>query len=224
MKREKIFITDTEWFESGSLRNPIVSLDHNLEKHFPDFYCLNYDTKLLATNPPSSYETESPTYNSYREKYGTSDIRTLATTIKQSSAKNIFLNGFNQEHFEYIAPLIKDTAEVIYFFKCSKISNLSALSQFLNLKCVHIFHNNSLTSLWDMSNSLQLKVLSFTMISKLNNIEALKHSYIEYIHLDSMDNNGHRKPALFDIRTFEQIPKLKHLSLQFTNCETETTR
>lgn len=224
MKNRKIYITNKEWFESGSLRNPIVSLDHNLEKLFPDFYCLDYDTKLLVTNPPSSFEKESSIYNDYREEYGTSDIQALDIAIKQSCAKNIFLNGFDQKHFDYIAPFIKDTAEVICFFKCPKIKDLSVLSQFQNLKCVHIYHNNSLTNLWDMTNNIQLKVLSFTMVSKLINIGSLKDSHVEYIHLDSMDNSGNKKPALFDTQTFEQMPKLQFLSLNFSNCKIEKTR
>lgn len=224
MKSKKIYISDKEWFESSSLKNPITTLDHNLEKYYPEFYNLNYDTKLLVTNPPSHSETTSIFYNPYREVYGTNDIRSLEIAIRQAPAKNIFLNGFQQEHFDYIAPLLKSTTRIIYFYKCHKISDLSILSQFPELECVHIFYNSSLISLWDMANSTNLKAISFTSISKLTDIETLKHSHIEYIHLDSMDNNGQKKPALFDIATFEQIPKLKYLSLNFTNCETEKAR
>lgn len=224
MKSNKIFITDPQWFESGSLKNPISTLDENIEKIFSEFFSINYDTKILVTNTPTNAEKSSPIYNPYREKYGTKDIGAFDTAINQSSAKFIFLNGFEQEHFDYIAPLIKDTAEIIYFFKCPKISNLSTLSEFANLKCVHIFHNNTLKCLWDVSRTTQLKALSFTMVSNLSNIESLKSSNVEYIHFDSLDNNGSKKPCLFDINVFDQVHNLKYLSLNFTDCEIEKTR
>ncbi len=115
----------------------------------------------------------------------------------------------------HIAPKIKDTAEVIYFFKCPKIKDLSILSKFKNLKCVHIFWNNSLESLWKMKDNKHLKVISFEAISKLKNIETLRDSSVEYIHLDSSDNNGNRKPVFFDPIFFEQMQHIKHISLRY---------
>ncbi len=223
MKNQKVLITDSEWFESGPLKNPVASLDHELEKHYPTLYCLNYDTKLLATNPPTKADKEVIMYNDYREKYGTLDLSSLDSKICRTGGKNVFLNGFNQNLFEYIVPIIKDSAEVIYFFKCPQISDLCALSQFSKLKCVHIFQNNSLTKLWDMTNATNLKIISFNMISKLESIETLKHSFVEYVHLDSIDNNGCKKTALFNVSNFEQMPHLKYLSLNFKNLEIKKT-
>ena len=219
MRNRKILITDTEWFESGSLKNPIASPDHELKKFYPTLYCLDYDTKLLATNPPTKAEKESIIYNNYREKYGTFDLNSLDLEICRKGAKNVFLNGFNQYLFNYIVPLIKDSAEVIYFFKCPQISDLHSLSQFLNLKCVHIFQNNSLTKLWDMTDTTNLKIISFNMISNLSDIETLKNSFVEYVHLDCIDNNGYKKTALFNLSIFEQMPRLRYLSLDFADCE-----
>ena len=58
MKNKKVLITDTEWFESGPLKNPISAFDHELEKYDPTLYCLDYDTRLLATDPPTKAEKE----------------------------------------------------------------------------------------------------------------------------------------------------------------------
>lgn len=151
MKRDSIFITAMEWFESTSLRNPISTLDHKLEQYFPDRYSVDYDTKLLAAKMPTKEERQFPFYNDYREQFGTTDISVLDAAVMNAPAKNIFLNGFNQDQFLYIAPKIKDTAEIIYFFKCPRIFDLSVLSQFTKLMCVHIYWNNSLESLWDMT-------------------------------------------------------------------------
>ena len=217
MKSNPIFITATEWFESTSLRNPIPSIDHKLEQYFPDCYNVSYDTKLLATKAATAEEKQAPFYNAYREQFGTEDIHALDIAIANSHKKCIFLNGFNQEQFLYVAPKLKDTAEIIYFFKCPEIYDLSALAQFTKLRCVHIYWNNSLESLWDMSENKHLRVISCIMISKLSRIEALKQSHVEYICLDSSDNNGHTKTALFDVSVFEKMPHLKHLSLTYSD-------
>lgn len=219
MKSSPIYITAKDWFESTSLRNPITSMDHRLERFFPDCYSVDYDTKMLATKVAAKEEKQSPFYNNYREQFGSKDIQILDAAVLDSEAKKIFLNGFNQDQFLYIAPKLKDTAEIIYFFKCPQIYDLSVLSQFTKLKCVHIYWNNSLEGFWDMTGNKQLKVISCVMISKLRKIDALKESYVEYICLDSSDNNGHKKKALFDVSVFEQMTSLKHLSLHYTDCK-----
>ena len=219
MKSNSIFITARDWFESGSLKNPVSGLDHKLEQFFPDCYSADYDTKLLATREATKEEKQAPFYNDYREQFGTKDIHSLDMAVMDTDAKNIFLNGFNQDQLLYIAPKLKDTAEIIYFFKCPKIHDLSILSQFTKLKCVHIYWNNSLESLWDMTGNTQLKVISCIAISKLTNIEALKNSHVEYICLDSSDNTGHTKKMLFDASVFDQMTSLKHLSLVFSDCK-----
>ena len=63
MKSRSVFITATEWFESTSLRNPIICMDHKLEQVFPVYYTVNYDTKLLATKAATKNEKKSPFYN-----------------------------------------------------------------------------------------------------------------------------------------------------------------
>ena len=218
MKNDPVFITKKEWFESTSLRNPIYSNDHKLELLFPNFYSASYDTKLLATKAATDAEKQFPFYNDYRERFGAMDIHALDNAIMNSEARYVFLNGFNQKQFLYIVPKIKDTAEIIYFYKCPRIYDLSALTQFHRLKCVHIYWNNSLESLWDMRYNKQLQVLSFISVSKLSNILALADSCVEYVSFDSEDNNGHTRKALFDTSVFNQMPHLKHLSLRDSDC------
>ena len=223
MKSKKILITSPEWFDNGSQNNPIHTFDHAMEAHFPEFYCVEYDTRLLAANPPTREEKEFWAYNDYRERYGTRDLNALDTAIQSSGGRYVYLNGFDQQLFEYIAPQIRETAEVIYFCKCSRISDLSMLAQFSRLQCVHVFHNTALTRLWDMSQNHCLKVISFCCITKLENIEPLLHSPVEYVHLDSEDFSGNRRPALFDPTVFEQMPRIKYLSLAFSKCKIEKT-
>ncbi len=218
MKRDSVFITAKDWFESTSLRNPIVCMDHKLEQYFPDCYNVNYDTKLLATKMATKEEKQAPFYNDYRERYGSRDIHVLDEAIMGTDKRYVFLNGFDQDQFMHIAPKLKDTAEILYLFKCPKISDLSILSQFAKLKCVHIYWNNSLESLWDMTGNTELKILSCIMMSKLSIVETLKTSYLEYICLDSSDNNGRKKKAQFNMSAFEQMKYLKHLSIIYSDC------
>lgn len=200
------------------MKNPIRTHDYALETNFPEFCVLHYDIKFVASPAPSPEEKTFWFYNDYRERYGSTDIQSLHDALENSNPKCVFLNGFNQKQFLFIASKIKDTAEVIYFFKCPRIKDLSVLSQFKNLKCVHIFWNNSLETLWDMRDNKQLKAISFDCITKLRNIESLRDSSVEYIRFDSSDNSGNTKPILFDPSIFDQMRQIKHISLVYTGC------
>lgn len=219
MKNRHVYITSKAWFENTSLKDPIITPDHKLEAHAPEFYRIHYDTKLLVTKKPSQSERAPLIYDDHRKLFETDDISALDTAIHHSDAKNIFLNGFDQAHFLYIAPKIQDSAEVIYFFKCPKIHDLSALSRFPKLRCVHIFWNNALESLWDMTNNERLRIISFTSISRLSRIGTLGSSSVEYVCLDSSDNYGRKRPILFDASVFDQMQELKHLTLRFSDCD-----
>lgn len=215
MKNNFIYITDKSWFEIGGLKNPIAILDHKLEKIYPELYNLEYDLKLLVAKPATETEKSAPFYNDYREKYGSSDISALGAAAKISTAKHVFLNGFYQEHLEYIIPFIKDTVEVLYLFKCPKINDLSVLSELKNLKCLFVYWNNSFERLWDMKNNQNLKIISFISVTKLNNIDTLKNSNVEYITFDSSDNSDNKKCLLFDRTALDEIPHLKNLTLVY---------
>lgn len=217
MKKKYIYITNKEWFENTALKNPIAFLDTKLESVYPEFCNIYYDLKLLVTTPASDVEKDMPFYNDYREKYGSYDISVMEIEASQSKGKNVLLNGFTQEHLQYIAPYIKDSVEVLYLFKCPKISDLSVLSEFNKLRSVFIYCNNSITHLWDMSNNIELKIISFVSITKLSDISRLVNSNVEYINFDSADNSGIKKEALFDATVINEIPNLKHLKLVFSD-------
>ncbi len=213
MSTKFVYITNRNWFENTSLKNPLSFLDSDLEKLYPDFYSTNYDLKILATKDATEEEKKSSFYNDFREMYGNSDISVLDEVVSESKAVNVFLSGFNQKQFEYIAPLIEDTTEILYLFKCKNISNLSLLSKFKKLKCVLIFANNSLKSLWDMKRNDNLKVLSFIYVTKLQYIEPLVDSLVEYVKFDSADNYGNLHELFLDESVFPRVKRLKYLSL-----------
>lgn len=214
MGQKYVYIATPEWFENSALKNPINFLDHKLEPLYPQFYKAEYDLKLCAAKAPAEAERNLLLYNDYLERYGNSDIAVLRQAAERSPARNVFLNGFRQEHLEYLARYIQDSVELLYLFKCSSIKDLSILSTFSKLKCVLIFWNNKLETLWDFQNNPDLTVLSFDYITKLRDIASLKQSNVEYIAFNSTDNCGNRKPCLIENpEVFDEMPKLKHLSL-----------
>lgn len=219
MKNDFVYITDKAWFETSALKNPCIFQDNKMEKYFPYFYSAEYDLKLLATKAPTDIEKKAPFYNDYREKFASKDIEVLKIAAESSPAKTVLLSGFGQEQFEYIAELIKETAEVLYLFKCPNIKNLSMLADFKQLKCLLIYWNNSVECLWNMKNNINLKVISFVSVTKLRDVAALAQSRVEYVAFDSADNCGNKKDLLFDRTIFEKTPNLKHLTLEFKGCK-----
>ncbi len=213
-----VYITDSEWFEKTSLKNPITCLDCKLQKQYPEFYCLEYDLKMLVSKPSTDDEKAMPFYNDYREKYGSNDICSLKVATTSAMAKTVFLNGFCQQHLEYIIPFIKDKVEVLYLYKCPRIMDLSVLSELKELRCLFVYWNNSLKQLWDLKNNKCLQVISFISVTKLSNIESLKNSNVEYVTFDSSDNCNNKKNILFDKSVFDEMPDLKHLTLVYNNC------
>lgn len=222
MKGKFYYITDRAFTEGGAIKNPVTFLDHGMGAVYPHFYETDYDVKIIASKAPTKAEIENQRkyifYNDYRERYGSLDIRTIDEEIEKHPAKRIFLNGFNQEQWEYIAPLIRDTAEQIYLFKCPRIQDLSLLSGFKHLKCLLIFWNNTLENLWDMRENRELQAISFEFVSKIRDVSALRESTVDYVTLDSADNNGNVKEILFDPAIFDEMPHIRHLRLEYRRC------
>ena len=73
MNKKSIYIFNALWFDSTALGNPLSTLDHKLDKYYPNYYELNYDVKLLATE---ENEIEDQ-INDYKQRYGTKDINEL---------------------------------------------------------------------------------------------------------------------------------------------------
>ena len=218
MKNKYVYITDSAWFDQTALANPICPMDNHLESFYPEFFEVTYDTRVLATKEPSFFEKSMPFYNDYREVFGKAE---LFSSAWNHPAKNVFLDGVNQQQFEYIAERIKDSVEILYLFKCNTIKDLSLLEDCSNLKCVHIFWNTGLTALWNMKKNTSLKVLSFIGVRKLQFVETLINSEVEYINFDSSDHFGNKKEMLFDNGVFEDMPQLKYLFLIYKHSDNE---
>lgn len=219
MKNKYIYIGDPKWFESTALRNPIVFSDHKMHLLYPEWYQTVYDLKLLVTNAPTEAEKRASIYNNDREMYGSTDIEVLRDAALQKRAKHVFLNGFKQEHLDYIVPFIQEDVELLYLFKCNSITDLSVLSKCKKLRCLLVFWNNKLEKLWDMEENKELKVISLDAVTKIREIQSLKNSTVAYFASDSSDNSGNRKDLLIeDMKIFDEMPNLKHLKLVYKKC------
>lgn len=218
-----LYVTSHEFYKDGALKNPIMFNDFNLENCYPQFFKTDYDIRITVSGKPSKEEKSFPFYNDNLERYGSDDITVIDSTINNSDSTKVLLNGFSQEQFDYIAPLIKDKVRVLYLFKCPKIHNLSALSQFSKLECLLIYWNNSLETLWNMECNENLKVISFESITKLKYIETLKKSKVEYINFDSLFISGKKSQMLFDKSVFNEIPTLKYLNLRYIGVDEHIT-
>jgi len=217
MNNKCIYIYNDEWFDSIALENPLITDDHKLDDYYPEYYEVNYDVRLLATE---ENEIEDQ-INDYKQRYGTKDINELKDYVIRKNAQTVLLNGFDQEQFDYIMDYIKDI-RILYLFKCNKIYDLSKLSNCSNLECLHIDWNNGLESLWDMSNNANLKILSFERITKLSKIEDLINTNIEYITFDSSNEIGQTKYEFSgNIEIFKQMKNLKYLKLQYNNIKVD---
>ena len=217
MNKKSVYIYNDEWFDSTALENPLTTDDHKLDNCYPEYYELNYDVRLLATEE-NEIEDE---INDYKQRYGTKDLNELTEYIIKKNPKSVLLNGFDQEQFDYIIDFIKEV-KILYLFKCNKINNLSKLSGCLQLECLHIDWNNHLESLWNMNNNVKLKVLSFERITRLSNIEDLINTNIEYIVFDSRNEIGQTKYEFsVNIEIFKQMRNLKYLKLQYKNVKVD---
>ena len=218
MKDKYLYITDSNWFESTALSNPLSFMDEKLKAIYPKFYKADYDLKLLAAKEPTKTERESPIYNDYLDKFGSPHIDNLKKAALSQPATSILLCGFFQEHLDYLIPYIKESVEILYLHKCPTIKDLSCLSRCKKLKCLLIYWNNNLETLWDMHKNKNLVALSFDNVVKLNNVDFLLQSGIEYFSVDTTTINGSVKECqIHDTSIFNKMTKLQHLKLVYSN-------
>lgn len=228
MSNKSVFVVDEAFLDNfGTFSNPINTLDHKLNSVYPHFYLANYDLRIID-HMLSKY-SKTMDFHKMKELYpewfydpypevALPNIESLKEVCQKREIRNVYLNGFSLEHFKYIAPYIKNTTEMLYLHKCNSINDLSVLSDFIKLKCVHIYWNNKLETLWNMENNVNLKALSFLFTTKLKNIEALAKSTVEYITFDGESASTYMTSHQFaDLSIFQRIPNLKHLTINYKN-------
>lgn len=216
MGKKRVYITNRAYFENtGAGKRRVLDEAPKLEALAPHLFETECDLFLGAYNEATKEERDAPFYNNFRERYGSEDIAALLNAAKQSKPKRLYLAGLCQSEWEALAPILQDNVKELYLFKCSDISNLSLLKGFQKLEVVALYHNRRLTHLWEMHQNERLKFLSFTYVTKLECIDPLTKSQVEYVNFDSADNYGNKQAATFDRSFFENAKTIKHLFLNY---------
>lgn len=83
------------------------------------------------------------------------------------------ITGLDQAGFEYFIKNYGHKLKIVDFFKLKSVEDLSLLGTLPNLEYVSLFHNQRITSLWDMSGNKSLKGLSILDFSRLKSIDGI---------------------------------------------------
>lgn len=96
----------------------------------------------------------------------------------------ITISGLRQDTFEYFIVQYGDRFKAIYFWKCPRIEDLTALEQLKDIQYVLFFWNQKVTRLWSLAKNPKLKGLLL----------------YDFMHLHALDDMAHA-PSLeqFDI-------------------------
>lgn len=100
-----------------------------------------------------------------------SDIDELAN---YPEVKSVTIAGLNQETFEYFIQTYGRQLRFIDFFKNKLVEDWSLLGTLPELECVHWFHNQRITKLWDMSENKSLKAVVLEDFTRLHNVDGIE--------------------------------------------------
>lgn len=92
-------------------------------------------------------------------------------------AKDAFtVSGLTQETFEYFIDRYGQELRAIRFFKNKLVKDWSMLGSLPRLEYVYWFHNQRITSLWDMRKNEQLKGLCLSDFTRLHNLDGISQA------------------------------------------------
>ena len=85
----------------------------------------------------------------------------------------VTISGLHQDTFEYFIKTYGMQFKAICFFKNKLVEDWSLLGTLSNLEYIHVFANQRISSLWDMSRNTALSGLCIMDFSKLDSIEGI---------------------------------------------------
>lgn len=83
------------------------------------------------------------------------------------------VSGLTQETFEYFIKKYGNELRAVRFFKNKMVRDWSLLGTLPELEFVYWFHNQKITSLWDMSDNIGLKGLCISDFTKLKRLDGI---------------------------------------------------
>lgn len=124
--------------------------------------------------------------------------------------KAIDISGLRQDTFDYFIDRYGQQFEIISFWKCPLITDLSKLSALSNLKCVVFFWNQRAETLWDMSGNHSLRGVFLNDFSRLHNLDDLCSApMLEELHFGDAVWDG---LVLNSLKPLQNCRNLKYLT------------
>lgn len=140
-----------------SRKGNIMEIDlNNFEKSYTGIYDLYIKPAIFDVGGGHFSETEVDIIKDY------------------PNARSVCITGCDQRVFEYFIRSYGKQFEAISFFKNKTINDLSLLGTLSGLKYLHFFFNQKVTSLWDMSNNINLTAISLDGFSKLKSLKNIE--------------------------------------------------
>ena len=131
------------------------------------------------------------------------------------------ITGLDQAGFEYFIKNYGHKLKIVDFFKLKSVEDWSLLGTLPNLEYVNFFHNQRITSLWDMSGNKSLKGLSILDFSRLKSIDGIgKAPALKYFNIGN---------AIWSRSVIDSFMPLSNTNLEYVNfsgkkLQTETFR
>lgn len=85
----------------------------------------------------------------------------------------ITISGLTQETFEYFIKKYGKELRAVRFFKNKMVEDWSLLGTLPNIEYIYWFHNQRITSLWNMSNNIALKGLCISDFTRLKRLDGI---------------------------------------------------
>ncbi len=128
--------------------------------------------------------------------------------------KSIIIAGLKQADFERFITDFANQFEVIQFWKCPYISDLTSLETLRNVKFITYFWNQRATRLWDMSSNRSLIGLEFECFTRMHLLDDIMTAEnLRYLVLD-------RGIALGNYSISSLWPLIKCKSLEYLSFNT----
>ena len=141
---------------------------------------------------------------------GTMSLETLDEIRQHPAATKIVLSGLRQNTFDYFVENYARQFEVIHFWKCPLVEDLSMLSGLEKVKYVLFFFNQRATRLWDMTNNEAMVGLSLDDFSRMHTLDDIPSApSLEEFHVG---NKVWTKQILESLKPLSFCKTVKNLS------------
>lgn len=95
----------------------------------------------------------------------------------------IMISGLRQDTFEYFIETYGKRIKYLYLFKNKMVEDLSVLSTLRDIFFIHIFHNQRVTKLWDMTGNMALEGLVLDDFTRLHSLDGVQDApVLQHLH------------------------------------------